>query len=427
MRYVHTLTSLALLWVLLWGLVPSTHAQALLTLRVDRVDAAEFPRVAVYLTARDARGVPITGLTPEDIAVREDGSPQPRPILDLTTAVNPDQPMRVVLVLDISGSMKGVPLEHAKTAAKRFIARLGPHDQVALIAFSGQVNLEEPFPQLDPAREHGFTADQDALYRVIDGLEAGGATPLYDAVYKAVRLAAQQPPGNRAVLLMTDGRDEDGQGGPGSKVADEGTPIREANRANVPVFTVGLGSAIDAAYLKRLAAETGGTYQETPDAAALERLFQNVADLLKQQYVITYESGVPADGQEHTLEVLVTYRGSTALARATWGPVPFRPTPTPTPTVTPSPVPSPTSTWTPTAVPVVPTPVPTPPVEARGGLSQTWPFVGGGLLAVLLAALAFVLRGRTQVAEETVPCPQCGYPLKPDEYTCPECGYVRRK
>ena len=425
MRNVHLLVLLALLSALLGGLVPSTHAQTLITLRVDRVDVTEFPRVTVYLTARDARGVPITGLTPEDITIREDGDPHPRPILDLTTTVNPAQPMRVVLVLDISGSMKGEPLEHAKNAAKRFIARLGPQDQVALIAFSGQINLGEPFPQLDPTREHGFTADKDALYRVIDGLEAGGATPLYDAVYKAVRLAAQQPPGNRAVLLMTDGRDEDGQGGPGSKVADEDTPIREANRANVPVFTIGLGSAIDAAYLKRLAAETGGTYQQTPDAAALERLFQNVADLLKQQYVITYESGVPADGQEHTLEVLVTYQGSTALAQTTWGPVPFRPTPTPT--VTPSPVPSPTSTWTPTSVPVVPTPVPTPPAEAQGGLNRAWPFVGGGLLAVLLAALAFVLRGRTQVAEETVPCPQCGYPLKPDEYTCPECGYVRRK
>jgi len=429
MRYARILALLTFLSVFLGSLVPSTRAQALITLRVDRVDAAAFPRVAVYLTARDARGVPITGLAPKDITVREDGDPRARPILDLTTTVNPDQPMRVVLVLDISGSMQGAPLEHAKTAAKRFIARLGPQDQVALIAFAGHVNLEDPFPRLDPTREHGFTADKDALYRVIDGLEAGGATPLYDAVYKAVRLAAQQPPGNRAVLLMTDGRDEDGQGGPGSKVADEDTPIREANRANVPVFTVGLGSAIDAAYLKRLAAESGGTYQETPDAAALERLFQNVADLLKQQYVITYESGVPADGREHTLEVLVSYQGSTALARATWGPVPFRPTPTPTPTptITPSPMPSPTATWTPTAVVVVSTPAPTPSVEAQGGLSRTWPFVGGGLLAILLAALVLVLRGRGQATAETVPCPQCGYPLKPDEYTCPECGYVRRK
>ncbi len=178
MRYAHVLALLTLLAAFLWSLIPSTHAQALLTLRVDRVDAAEFSRVAVYLTARDVRGVPITGLTTEDITVREDGSPRARPILNLTTTVNPAQPMCVVLVLDISGSMKGAPLEHAKTAAKRFIARLGPHDQVALIAFSGQVNLEEPFPQLDPAREHGFTADKDALYRVIDGLEAGGATSL---------------------------------------------------------------------------------------------------------------------------------------------------------------------------------------------------------------------------------------------------------
>ncbi len=431
MRYVHVLALLALISALLWGLVPFTHAQALFTLRVDRVDATQFPHITLYLTARDARGVPVTGLTPEDIMVREDGDPRARPILNLTTTVNPNQPMRIVLVLDISGSMEGAPLEHAKTAARRFIERLGPHDQAALIAFSGQVDLEEPFPQLDPTREHGFTADKDALYRVIDGLEAGGATPLYDAVYKAVRLAAQQPPGNRAVLLLTDGRDEDGKGGPGSKVADEDTPIREANRANVPVFTVGLGSEIDAAYLKRLAAETGGTYQQTPDAAALERLFQNVADLLKQQYVITYESGVPADGKEHTLEILVTHQGTTALARAAWGPVPFHPTATPTPTSTPTlaptATPTPTAKPSPTPVPPVPTSAAAPPTGGSTGFGGLLPLAGGGMLVLLVVLGALFMSMRRKEAGETVPCPQCGYSLQPDEYVCPECGYVRRK
>ncbi len=413
------------LFTITWGLHFHTHAQTLLTLRVDRVNAAQFPQVMVYLTARDARGVPIQGLSAREVTVREDGDARPRPITNVTTAVNPDQPMRVVLVLDISGSMKGEPLAQAKTAAKRFVQRLGPHDRAALIAFADQVNLEGPFPQLDPTREHAFTADKEALYRVIDGLQAGGATPLYDAVYKAVRLAAQEPPGNRAVLLLTDGRDEDGKGGPGSNVADEDTPIREANRANVPVFVVGLGNKIDAAYLKRLAAETGGTYQQTPDATALEHLFQNVADLLKQQYVITYKSGVPADGKKHTLEIIVTHQGITALAQATWGPVPFRPTATPSPTPVPTHTPTPSPTTTPSLTPVPPVVTPTiAPMNTEEGVSL--PLIGGGVLLLLALLGAFIFKVRGKETAETVPCPQCGYPLKPDEHVCPECGYVRR-
>lgn len=39
-----------------------------------------------------------------------------------------------MLVIDISGSMKGAPLSAAKIAAARFLDRLSPGDGVALIA-----------------------------------------------------------------------------------------------------------------------------------------------------------------------------------------------------------------------------------------------------------------------------------------------------
>ena len=152
----------------------------------------------------------------------------------------------------------------------------------------------------------GFGGDKTALYGAIDRLQAGGWTPLYDTAYKAVTWARPRQ-GNRAVLLFTDGREEKAPNGTGgSKVANDDSPIREANRAGVPVFTVGLGADVDETYLKRLALETGGTYQHTANSAELAQLFRNVADLLKQQYRITYTSGLPADGGMHQVLVAVT-------------------------------------------------------------------------------------------------------------------------
>ena len=160
-----------------------------------------------------------------------------------------------MLAVDVSGSMTGAKLRDAQEAARRFLDGLTGRDEVALIAFARTIDLEG----IDPVREHGFGGAKDALYSVIDGLEAGGATPLYDTAFKAVGWAAAQAPGNRTVLLFTDGKEEqaaDGTGG--SQIANEDSPIREANRAGIPVFTVGLGDDADERYLRRLALETGG-------------------------------------------------------------------------------------------------------------------------------------------------------------------------
>lgn len=358
-------------------LLPTTaQAQEPVTLRVDRVDASAFPEVTVHLTVRNAYGVPIPDLTGDQFDVSEDRTLKSRPITGLEPVVNPDLPVALLLVIDISGSMKGQPLQDAKAAAVRLLDRLGPQDKAGVLAFADAVNLDEPFPQLDPSREHDFTADKAPLYRLVDSLIANGYTPLYDAAYKAVRLAARQPAGNRAVLLLSDGRDEGVSGvrGSGSAVANEDMPIREANRARVPVFAIGLGEAIDAPWLRRLALESGGTYQETPDSAQLAELFQNVLQLLKQQYRLTYTSGVPEDGADHSVLVSVKVGDNIAFDEATWGPAPLAPTatpvppsPTPIPTDTPSPVPTatpvPTNTPVPTSTPV-PTATPTTVVPA---------------------------------------------------------------
>ncbi len=413
-----------IIWlVLLTALLPlPLLAQGGLTLRLDAVDASRFPEVQVALTVRDANGVPVSSLEPENFDVSEDRTLESRPVTGLDTVVNPEVQIAVVLALDVSGSMSGQPLQDAQTAAVRFLDWLGPTDRAALIAFSDAINLAEPFPQFDRRREHPFTPDKAGLYAVVDGLEAGGSTPLYDAAYKAVRLAAAQPPGNRAVLLLTDGRDEDAQQNPGqgSAVANEDTPIREANKHDVPVFTIGLGSRIDARYLRRLAVETGGVYQETPDSAQLVGLFQNVGDLLKQQYRLTYTSGLTPDGARHRTLVTVKVGTQTVFDEIEWGPLgQAAPTDTPTATATDTPVP----TTTPTATPAV-TPVSSGTAGERTGGGMGWlPWAIGvgvlGLLAVVAAGARMAVTRRQAAGGER--CMRCGGALDANG-NCPHCG-----
>jgi VWFA-related protein len=384
------------LWVvlLILGLIqPATD----LNVRVDAVDASGHPQMSLVTTVRDANGVPVSNLTAANFEINEDRMPQARAITTVEPFVNPDVRVSVVLVIDVSGSLKGQPLADAKVAATRFLDRLSAQDRAAVIAFADKVNLDA----LDAAREAAFTSDKTALYKLIDGLQAGGGTPLYDAAYKAVQWVSQETIGNRAVILLTDGRDEQ----PGSTVASEETPIQAATRANIPVFTIGLGNQIDRGYLERLARLTGGTYQETPDSAQLAALFQNVGDLLKQQYRLTYQSGLKADGQTHRVEVIVQQAGRSAQAEAECGPLGA-------PISAPTSAPPSSPTLAPTHTPVIAAP------STTTATPDSAPFIiGGGALIVVVGLIGFALRRRPKVQY----CLRCGQTLGPDS-VCPNCG-----
>jgi hypothetical protein len=217
------------------------------------------------------------------------------------------------MVIDISGSMEGEPINEAMRAANALLDQLSPEDQVAIIAFADEVDTNPE--NLEEGKEVGFTTDKNALRNVVNFLDTkiGWDTPLYDAIYKGVKMIRTEPPGKRAVVVMTDGRDER-DNAQGVAVKDAGSlsspddPINEANRHNIPIFSIGLegiGGKIDTKYLRRLAERTGGIYQRAPEPEELTPLFENVVDELKQQYVLTYETGQPDDDAIHSFLVRV--------------------------------------------------------------------------------------------------------------------------
>src|SRR4029079_12878026 len=58
--------------------------------------------VRVYVTVTDRDGKLVTSLGKDDFELRDDGKPQP-----ITQFDNTPQPIRLVVMLDVSGSMEG--------------------------------------------------------------------------------------------------------------------------------------------------------------------------------------------------------------------------------------------------------------------------------------------------------------------------------
>jgi VWFA-related protein len=303
-----------LILVLLLGSALPAGAQGVVNVSIDDLQMDQFPDVNARVTVRNENGVPIVGLGRDKFEIVEDGRAS-FPPTDITAQVNPEAVISVVMVIDVSGSMKGKPVQEAMRAANALIDQLSPQDRAAIIAFADEVKDLDP-TKLEEGKELGFTTDKNAIRNIVNFLDSkiGWDTPLYDAIYKGVKMVTSEPAGKRAVVVMTDGRDErdNAQGVP---VKDAGSlsspddPINEANRHNIPIFPIGLiglGGKIDTKYLGRLAERTGGLYQQAPEPEELTPLFENVIAQLKTQYLLSYQSRLEKDSNYHSLMVRVT-------------------------------------------------------------------------------------------------------------------------
>ena len=304
-----TLATLLILALLAAGSL-SAAAQGPVNVTVDNINLDNLPRGQAMVTVRDANGVPIPDLGADKFEMVEDGR-NSFPPLAVSQHVNPDAVISIVMVIDISGSMEGKPIQEAMRAANGLLDQLSPQDRAAIIAFADEVQSLDP-DVLEEGKEVGFTTDKNAIRNVVNFLDSkiGWDTPLYDAIYKGVKMASTEPIGKRAVVVMTDGRDEhdNAQGVPIKDAGSQSTPgdpIDEANRYGIPIFSIGLGNKLDTKYLARLAERTGGVYQQAPQPEELTPLFENVVSQLKTQYQLDYDSRLQKDDNYHSLMVRV--------------------------------------------------------------------------------------------------------------------------
>jgi pSer/pThr/pTyr-binding forkhead associated (FHA) protein len=170
------------------------------------------------------------------------------------TAQHPEVPAIVALTLDTSGSIRPELLAQTRDLALGVLQSLPPGSEVALFTFDDQSRL---------ILEH--TSDADAVRTALAGVQrAGRYTALYDALYDASRYLKQSPPARKAIILVTDGKDENS-----ALTADDGLRVAVDNK--IPVFAVGIGR-VEEGVLRRIAKLTSGDFkmmaEVAPDALA---------------------------------------------------------------------------------------------------------------------------------------------------------------
>ncbi len=141
----------------------------------------------------DGRHV-VGGLTRDDFEVLDNGAPQ-----TIGYFGREAEPLWLVLLLDVSGSMIRYVDEAAKVA-RQALGQLGPEDRVAVMAFGRETRLVGEFTV-----DHAEAAHYIKRAREEDAL--AGGTGVNAAVMEAVeylREEAEGKPGRRAVVILTD-------------------------------------------------------------------------------------------------------------------------------------------------------------------------------------------------------------------------------
>jgi Ca-activated chloride channel homolog len=277
--------------------------------------------VRIFVTVTDGDGRLVTTLARDDFEVRDDGKPQP-----ITTFDNSPQPIRLIVMLDVSGSMAGnLPLLRA--AAEQLFARLRPDDGARVGAFGHEIAISS-----------SFTREPEELRRALpDSIAPDAPTPLWRAVDQALDGFQDSGEGRPVILVLSDGKDS-GPTGFRQRFVSQAEIIDRARAEDVMIYAIGMRSrsarpmqpGIGAAGLKamliddlpdpglaRVAQDTGGGYTEIRFGQDLAAAFARVADELHSQYLIGF-APPKRDGKVHDIDVRLAQRGLKSRARKSY-------------------------------------------------------------------------------------------------------------
>lgn len=173
----------------------------------------------------------------------------------------PERARHVVLAVDTSASM-GVAqrLERARQALDELLGRLGPQDQVSLVAFGDRA---------ETLVEGATLADREALRAAIRSLAPGKGTNLGSGLWQAIALASRSPtaPGQlRAVIALTDGLSEVDPRA--AEVLETLLAERQARGVRLDVLDLAPHESTSL-WLEPLVTRTGGRIHPAPHPAAL--------------------------------------------------------------------------------------------------------------------------------------------------------------
>jgi VWFA-related protein len=255
---------------------------------------------------------PVGGLTAADFELRDNSVVQAIQQVSLEKLA-----LRVALVLDVSGSVKGERLTNLQTAATSVISRLRTQDRASLSVFSHRLQNLVP-----------LTDKREPLLAAIRGLEAGGGTALRDATFAALALR-ETTPGRTLVVLFSDGVDT-------SSFLSEADVTRAVQHSDAIVYPVGVRVVSpvlsqrpdpkrisanidqekrDTRFLREVADLSGGRLVFAEGNRDIGAAFARVMDEFNSRYVLVYSPTGPKVPGWHQIDLRLTTKKGTITAR----------------------------------------------------------------------------------------------------------------
>jgi tight adherence protein B len=291
---------------------------AALAAEVKSTDTSGYPTVRLTVVGDAATSAPPS--------VWENDSP-----VNGVHTLNLGESKSVVLAVDRSRSMAGQAMSDAVAAARSFVQAKPAADRIAVEAFgSGTLALTDFSTS---------TIDADTALNSLSVDDTSG-TALNDVVVQASGLLAAETMPARILILLTDGADSGSQ-------ADLTTAIQAAQDAGVRIYAIGIeGAGFNAASLRTLADETGGSYYSAATTDVLAEIYSSIADEFGRTWEIEYATRARAGAEldvrvqlenGETTTATVTVPGSAATPSTTkdspllpeffyssdWGPLVF--------------------------------------------------------------------------------------------------------
>ena len=248
--------------------------------------------ITLTVTVTDSYGRYVSGLDKSAFTVFDDKDQQ-----EIAFFSDEDAPVSVGIIFDVSGSMGGDKIRHAREALSRFIDTSHDMDEYFLIGFNTRAQL-----LLDKTRNGNAVIDK------LTFVEPRQNTALYDACYLGVEKVTRGTHAKRALLLISDGQDNESR----YTFSDLRRLLKETD---VVLYSIGIVSPNDATsnvgmqgqgILDELSAVSGGKAFFPSTDAEMNEIFERIALELRHQYSIGYKpANFVNDGRWHRIKVKV--------------------------------------------------------------------------------------------------------------------------
>ena len=180
-------------------------------------------------------------------------------------------PMDLALVVDTSGSMEGVKIDHARAAARALAASLPDGDIVSVLSFSDAARVVAQPARLGPET-------RPRLLSLISELHADGGTNMAAGLSLGQTHLALAPATHpvRRLVLISDGQANVGPSSP----AALGALAEQGLAYGAQVTSMGVGNDYDENTLNAIAVRTNGRLYHLPENQEMASVLRREVDLL---------------------------------------------------------------------------------------------------------------------------------------------------